>query len=272
MKISVIIPTYNREKLLKKTLDSVLNQTVQADEIIIIDDGSIDNTKQLINSYSTTIIKYILQKNSGVSNARNNGIKKAKNKWICFLDSDDIWEKEKLEKQIQFHKNNPHILFSHTDELWLFNGKIIKQKKHQLKPSGFCFEHNIPNTLIGASTVMIHKKLFDDIGYFDETLIACEDYDLWLRILSHYELGLIDQKLIHKIAGHQNQLSFSTKMMDVYRIKALQKHTNCFSHHHAIKKEIIKKCDILIKGAQKHHNKEIEKYYTQLKMLSTNWI
>jgi len=271
MKISVIIPTYNREKLLKKTLDSVLNQTVQADEIIIIDDGSSDNTKELIANYENNTIRYIIQKNAGVSNARNNGIQKAKNDWICFLDSDDIWEINKLEKQIQFHKDNPHILFSHTDELWIFNDKIIKQKKHQLKPSGFCFEQNISNTLIGASTVMIHKKLFDNIGYFDENLIACEDYDLWLRILKKYELGLINEKLISKIAGHENQLSFSTKMMDKYRIKALQKHLNS-PYKDVIYKQFIDKCNILIKGAIKHNNKEIEEFYIQLKMLSTNQV
>ena len=268
MKITVIIPTYNREKLLVKTIESVLNQTVKADEIIIIDDGSTDNTKDIVKNYNKTEIKYIYQENKGVSNARNHGIQQSSNEWLCFLDSDDIWESNKLEKQIEFHQKNTHILFSHTDELWLFNNKIIKQKKHQLKPSGFCFEQNIPNTLIGASTMMIHKKVLEDVGYFDEQLIACEDYDLWLRILAKYELGLIDEKLIRKIAGHENQLSFCTKMMDKYRILALLKHQNS-QYNDAITAEIIKKCDIIIKGAIKYNNKEIEKHYTKLKMLST---
>ncbi len=269
MKISVIIPTYNREKLLKRTIDSILHQTINADEIIIIDDGSTDNTKKVIASYNNKQIKYIYQKNQGVSNARNQGIKIAKNEWLSFLDSDDIWEKHKLEKQIDFHTQNPHILFSHTDELWLFNDKVIKQKKHQLKPSGFCFKENIANTLIGASTVMIHKKVLEDVGYFDEELIACEDYDLWLRVLAKYELGFIDEKLIKKIAGHQNQLSFSTKMMDRYRIIALLKHKDS-KYKDEIIAQIIKKCDILIKGAIKHNNKEIQEYYENLKLLSVN--
>jgi len=269
MKISVIIPTFNREKLLGKTLESVLNQTVKADEIIVIDDGSTDNTKKIVSNYQNERIIYIYKKNSGVSSARNQGIKLASNDWLCFLDSDDIWENNKLEKQIEFHKKNPHILFSNTDELWMFNGKIIKQKKHQHKPKGFCFEQNIPNTLIGASTIMIHKKVLDEVGYFDEELIACEDYDLWLRILDKYELGLIDEKLIIKIAGHENQLSFSTKMMDKYRILALLKHQNS-KHKNKVNTEIIKKCNILIKGAIKYNNKEIEEHYSKLKMLSTN--
>jgi glycosyltransferase involved in cell wall biosynthesis len=269
MKISLIIPTHNREKLLTKTIQSVLNQTVKVDEIIIIDDGSIDNTKNIVNNYQNDTIKYIYQDNKGVSSARNNGIRLARNEWLCFLDSDDIWEEKKIEKQINFHNQNAHILLSHTDELWMFNDKIIKQKKHQLKPSGFCFEENIPNTLIGASTIMIHKKVLQDIGCFDEELIACEDYDLWLRILRKYELGLVNEKLITKIAGHENQLSFSTKLMDKYRVLALQKHLNS-EYKESILKEIIKKCDILIKGAIKHNNKEIEEHYTKLKMLSTN--
>jgi glycosyltransferase involved in cell wall biosynthesis len=262
MKISLIIPTYNRASLIENTLLSALNQTTKIDEIIIIDDGSTDNTQELLKKYD---IKYTYQENQGVSSARNKGINEAKNEWICFLDSDDIWESNKIEKQIAFHKANPHILFSHTDELWRFNDKIIKQKKHQLKPSGYCFKQNIPNTLIGASTVMCHSSVFDDVGLFDEELKACEDYDLWLRILDRYELGLIDEKLITKIAGHSGQLSFETPLMDSYRIKALLKHLNS-NYKEEIKQEIIKRCDILITGAMKHQNKDVEQYYNNLKV------
>lgn len=261
MKISLIIPTYNRANLIENTLLSALNQTIKVDEIIVVNDGSTDNTKQLLEQYD---IKYIFQENQGVSSARNTGIKEAQNDWICFLDSDDIWEPNKIEKQIAFHKLYPHILFSHTDELWRFNEKIIKQKKHQLKPSGYCFKENIPNTLIGASTVMCHKSIFDAIGLFDEELKACEDYDLWLRILDKYELGLVDEKLITKIAGHSGQLSFETPLMDSFRVKALLKHLES-KHKDEIKQELIKKCDILINGAIKHQNMELKSHYIDLK-------
>jgi glycosyltransferase involved in cell wall biosynthesis len=189
------------------------------------------------------------------------GIKLASYEWITFLDSDDIWSETKIEEQINFHKKNKDILFSHTDELWKFNSKIIKQKKHQQKPYGDCFNDNISLCKIGASTVFIHKSIFDDIGIFDEALIACEDYDLWLRILTKYKLGLINKKLIEKIAGHKGQLSFETPLMDKYRIIALLKHKKDI----LVKQEIIKKCDILIKGAKKHKNYAIEKYYTLMK-------
>jgi glycosyltransferase involved in cell wall biosynthesis len=251
-KISVIIPTYNRAAFITKAIDSVLNQTIKVDEIIVVDDGSCDNTKEVLQNYNI-IYKYI--KNSGVSKARNTGIKLAKNRWIMFLDSDDTWEKTKVEKQVEFHKINKNIYFSHTDELWIYNNKIIKQKKHHKKPSGFCFDDNLSLCKIGASTVMIRRSVLDDIGLFDEELIACEDYDLWLRILTKYELGYIDEKLIEKIAGHKGQLSFETPLMDLYRLKALSKHTN----NKKAQDEFYKKKQILLNGAIKHNNIDLIK-------------
>lgn len=257
MKISVIIPTYNRAHLIKNSIDSVLNQTIKVDEIIVIDDGSSDNTKEFLDNYPT--ITYHYQKNSGVSGARNAGIKLAKNDWICFLDSDDIWHENKIEQQIIFHQEHSDIFFSFSDEKWIFNGKNIKQKKHQLKINKKTFTDHLENTFIGASTVIIHKSIFLDIGLFDTQLKACEDYDLWLRILRKYEVGYIDFKLIDKIAGHQGQLSFETPMMDQYRIKALLKHLNS-KHSIEVKKILIKKCEILIVGAIKHNNKTLQEY------------
>ena len=263
MNISVIIPTFNRAGFILKTIESALNQTKRANEIIIIDDGSTDNTKQILQpliDLNKIIYKY--QKNNGVSSARNLGINLSSNNWLAFLDSDDIWHEEKLEKQIEFHKQNQNILFSHTDELWKFNDKIIKQKKHQQKPQGFCFEENIDSCKIGASTVFLHKSILNDIGLFDETLIACEDYDLWLRILLKYELGLISEKLITKFAGHSGQLSFDTPLMDTFRIEALKKHLDS-DFKIEVKKELLKKYEILIKGAKKHNNSKILKQYTK---------
>ncbi len=264
MKISVIIPTFNRADFLPKTINSIQNQTIKPDEIIIIDDGSTDNTKEILKDFD---IKYIYQKNNGVSSARNLGIKNAKNSWLAFCDSDDIWNNDKLEKQINFYKLYPNILFSHTDELWKFNDKIINQKKHQQKPKGYCFCDNLSQCKIGASTVLIHKSVLDDIGLFDENLKACEDYDLWLRILQKYELGLIEEKLITKIAGHKGQLSFETPMMDSFRIEALKKHL-ASKFNDEIKKELVKKIEIIIKGALRHNNEKIlKKYQNELSKL-----
>jgi len=258
LKITVIIPTYNRATFVVRALDSVLHQTVKVDEIIIVDDGSTDSTKEVLKD--NTHIKYIFQKNKGVSSARNKGIQEAKNEWIAFLDSDDVWHKEKIEKQIKFHQENTNTLISHTDELWVRNEKIIKQKHHQLKPSGFCFLDNVSSCKIGPSTTILNKGILADIGFFDEDLIVCEDYDLWLRISSKYNIGYIDEKLITKYAGHDNQLSFTTFAIDKYRIQALEKHLNK-SFHEKIKEEIENKCNVLLKGARKHNNFEIIEVY-----------
>jgi glycosyltransferase involved in cell wall biosynthesis len=239
----------------------VVEQSYQVDEIIVVDDGSTDETKKILDPYS---LRYIFQENKGVSSARNRGIQEAKNDWLCFLDSDDIWEKEKLKTQVDFHKQNPHILFSFTDEKWLFKNKPIRKKPHQTKQDKLHFLDHISNTYIGASTVMCHRSVFESVGLFDEDLKACEDYDLWLRILLKYEVGFIDQELIKKVAGHTGQLSFDTPLQDKYRIDALVKHLQS-PFKNKIKKEILRRCDLLINGAKKHNNSEILEYYSHLK-------
>jgi glycosyltransferase involved in cell wall biosynthesis len=250
MKISVIIPTYNRASFLEKTIESVLNQTKEVDELIVIDDGSSDNTQEIVKKYN---IKYIYQENNGVSSARNCGIKNAKNDWICFLDSDDIWELDKISIQSEFHKNNTDILFSYSDERWFYKDKEVNQKKHQQKSTTNHFLDHIKLCIIGTSSVMCHKSIFDSVGVFDESFRACEDYDLWLRILLEFKVGFIDKKLINKIAGHKGQLSFETIGLDYYRILALQKHLKS-EYNKEIKEEIKTKKEILLRGAIKHKN------------------
>ena len=248
--ISVVIPVYNRPKLVKRAIESVQAQSLKADEIIVIDDGSTDETAEVLKSFDS--IKVITQKNSGVSSARNRAIKEASCEWIAFLDSDDVWHKDKLKIQSEFHNQNPQILFSHTLEEWIREGRTVKQKKQHQKPKGFCFKENLNFCKIAPSTVMIDKKLIKEIGYFDENLEVCEDYDLWLRVLRTHEAGLIDKVLTTKHAGHE-QLSFKYHSMDRYRIEALLKHKELTS----VKEEIERKVNILLKGAVKHQNDEI---------------
>jgi len=257
--ISVIIPVFNREKFIARAIDSVLSQTLVAAEIIVVDDGSSDGTAKILQSYHERI-KVITIQNSGVSKARNVGIKKAKGQWICLLDSDDVWHPTKLEEQRAYHDTKKLIMISHTAEKWMRNDKEIKQKKAHKKPSGWCFEENLDFCKIAPSTIMIDKSVFKKVGYFDEDLEVCEDYDLWLRILRHYELGFVENVLVTKYAGHEDQLSFKHHSMDTFRIGALLKH----QEYPCVKEEIAKKCRILIQGAQKHQNEKVEIFYKAL--------
>ena len=257
--ISVIIPTYNRAALLSRAIDSVLSQSVKVDEIIVVDDGSTDDTQRVLATYHDRV-ESIMIENSGVSHARNVGIKAAKGAWITLLDSDDVWHPQKIELQKAYHDSHPTIMISHTEEKWIRNDQEIRQKTTHKKPSGWCFEENLSFCKIAPSTIMIAREVFDKVGYFDESLTVCEDYDLWLRILRVYELGLVEEVLTTKYAGHANQLSFTYPAMDRYRIEALRKHQELS----CVKKEIEKKCAILIKGATKRGNEKMVSFYRDL--------
>ena len=265
MKISVVIPTFNRYELLKRAIVSVLAQSYSADEIIVVDDGSDDKTVHLQQDFPSII--YIYQENSGVSSSRNCGIKIAKNDWIAFLDSDDEWCEEKLEKQVIFHQNNSEILMSYTDEIWIRDDKELKIPKKFKKVGKNPFLENISYCNIAPSSALLHKNLFELYGLFDTDLEVCEDYDLWLRIASYENIGLIDEKLIKKYAGHENQLSFKHWGMDRFRVKTLEKlfKEKKSQYKEEIEKELIKKYKLLLKGAIKHKREEdIEQYQKKL--------
>jgi len=220
LEISVIIPTYNRYSLTKRAIKSVLAQILRPKEIIVVDDGSTDNTQQLQNDFPHVI--YIYQKNRGVAAARNTGIQNARSEWIAFLDSDDEFHPQKLQKQQAFHQENPDIFMSYTAERWIRNGTVMKIPKKYRKIGNNPFLENLSYCNIAPSSVLLHRKILDDVGVFDEALRVCEDYDMWLRITQKYSVGLIDEPLINKYAGHDEQLGFR-KNMDEVRIKVLEK-------------------------------------------------
>ncbi|MAJ91817.1 MAG: glycosyl transferase [Legionellales bacterium] len=257
--ISVIIPTYNRISFIERAINSVLNQSCMVNEIIIVDDGSKDGTKQLIKKKYPQIT-YIYQENKGVSTARNRGIMKTNYDWVCFLDSDDAWHTNKIEIQQQKIKNNPKALICHTDEIWYQNGKILNQQKKHKKFGGYIFKRCLPFCIISPSSVIINKEVFDKIGFFDEKLPACEDYDLWLRICSKYPVSFINEALTYKYGGHSDQLSRKYWGIDRFRIIALeniiQSNTLDSIQTEEAKQELLKKIDIFLKGAAKYDRNE----------------
>ncbi|WP_297443991.1 glycosyltransferase family A protein [Sulfurimonas sp.] len=253
MHITVVIPTYNRYEFLRRALYSVLDQSYAASEIIVVDDGSTDNTASIKEEFPQ--VKYIYQNNAGVSRARNLGIVNAVHEWIAFLDSDDTWQRDKLKEQVNFHLQNPTILMSFTDEKWIRDDKEVKIPKKFKKYGGEIFEKSLSYCNIAPSSTLIQKNLLDEVGFFDESLEVCEDYDLWLRIAMNYTIGLVDKKLITKYAGHNDQLSFKYWGMDRFRVLALEKLlSTCDNAQQValIKKEAQKKYTLLLKGAQKY--------------------
>jgi len=251
--VSVIIPTYNRFSHLQRAVKSVLQQTYTDYEMIIIYDGSTDETFRYFNKKKLPI-RYVYQPRMGVSAARNRGIRLARGTFIAFLDSDDLWKPEKLEKHVAFFEENPETLICQTDEMWIRNDKHVNPGYRHKKPSGNIFKKSLDLCLVSPSAVMMRRKFFDIVGIFDETLPVCEDYDLWLRTAYRHEVPLITDELTVKYGGHDDQLSLAYWGMDRFRVYALQKllqHPLDVLQRKMVIREIRTKCRILLNGAVK---------------------
>lgn len=269
---SVIIPTYNRVLFLKIAVKSVLEQTFADYELIIVDDGSGDETKEMLKKYTDEKIIYIYQEHSGVSKARNVGLKKAKGEYIAFLDSDDRYCRDKLKITYEYIKKYPDYKIFHTEEVWYRSGELLAQKEYHRKPSGFCFANAVKLCSISISTVAVKKELFDIIGVFDENLPACEDYDFWLRATAQFPVFLIPEYLTIKEGGHAGQQSKRYPAMDKFRISALKKilETGKLTeeNYHSAYEELAKKIMLYIQGALKRSKtREVEEYWDLLKRL-----
>jgi len=266
--ISVIIPTYNREHRLKKAIDSLLAQTYPYFELIVVDDGSEDNTSELVANYDAEIV-YIRQANKGPAAARNRGIQAASYNMIAFLDSDDWFAADKLQVQIAAMLRKPSYLVSHTEEIWYRHGRVLNQKKRHKKKSGNIFRQSLELCAVGMSTVMMHREIFERYGFFDEEFPCCEDYDLWLRVSAEQEFLLIDKPLTLKDGGREDQLSSIYRMgMDKYRIKAIMKLLESGrmteDQRQFAERELERKCMIYGNGCIKHGKTAEGEYYLGL--------
>jgi glycosyltransferase involved in cell wall biosynthesis len=260
MQVSVIIPTYNRVQTLSRAIDSVLNQKSPVDEIIIVDDGSTDDTaNQISRNYPN--VKLIRQSNLGVSAARNAGIKQAGFEWIALLDSDDTWMPEKISAIQQAQQAQPDILLFHSEEIWIRNGVRVNPMNKHRKSGGWIFEHCLPLCVISPSAAVVHQSLLQSVSYFDETLPACEDYDLWLKICHQFPVAFLDRPLITKYGGHDDQLSGQFWGMDRFRIRSLERLLEqqqlTRQQYFAAESMLIQKLNILLNGAKKHNNQEV---------------
>jgi glycosyltransferase involved in cell wall biosynthesis len=220
--VSVIIATFNRGWILSEAVDSVLSQDYAPFELIVIDDGSTDDTAAILNDYADSRLRVHFQPNRGVSAARNRGIPQSAGELIAFLDSDDLWLPGKISAQVLFFQEHPDALICQTEEIWIRNKVRVNPKNRHQKPSGDIFRPSLALCLVSPSAVMIRRSLLDEVGLFDETLPACEDYALWLRISCKHLVHLMDVPLILKRGGHEDQLSRAPSL-DRFRIRAIEK-------------------------------------------------
>ena len=278
-KVSVIIPTHNRSWSLTRAVNSVLNQSMSALELIIVDDASTDDTDKvlpLIQDPRVIVVKN--PSNLGVSQSRNRGINIANSSWIAFLDSDDEWAHDKIEKQLDYANRNPHIKVIHSNERWIRKGKPLNQLKKHQKFGGRIFDKCLPLCCISPSAVMIHKQVFERCGVFNPEYIVCEDYELWLRITQIFDVGFIEEPLITKYGGHEDQLSHRYKAMDYWRVKALHQLMDSKyitkNERNSLLDTIELKCEILAKGYKRHNNlehlPEVERIYESARKASAS--
>ncbi len=272
VEVSVIIPTYNREKFIVESSLSVINQTFKNFELIIINDGSTDDTevniKKLIKIYRSYKIIYIaLEKNYGPAYARNRGAEIAKGRYLAFLDSDDLWLKNKLKYQLAFMEKM-RCPVSQTDEIWIRNGKRVNPMDKHKKPSGDIFEKSLKLCTVSPSSVVIKREIFFEFNGFDEAFLACEDYDLWLRLSVKYPVYLLPKKLIIKRAGNWEHQSAKITHLDKLRIESMLNLLNNNQLNNYQKelliKELIYKTSIYLKGLLKRGKYEEAERYKEI--------
>jgi glycosyltransferase involved in cell wall biosynthesis len=265
--VSVIIPTYNRSRRVREAVTSVLAQKGIAFEVIVVDDGSEDDTAAVLEAFGSAI-RTVEQSHGGVSSARNTGIRAAAGEWLAFLDADDLWLPGKLRTQMEFLGANAVYKICQTDEIWIRNGRRLNPRKYHRKPRGYCFPQLLERCLISPSAVIIHREVFDEVGLFDEAFPACEDYDFWLRIGYRYPIGLIEEPLTVKQGGHADQLSSTIPALDRYRIQALakllQNEPLSPEQRELALRAIGKKCRVYGKGCRKRGRTEEAEFFERL--------
>ena len=226
---SVIIPAHNRYDMARRAVESVLAQTLTDYELILVDDGSTDDTPLIEEEYPGRI-DFIRIPHGGVSAARNAGIMRAAAPWIAFLDSDDLWLPEKLERQGRFIRERPEFLIHQAGETWIRRGRRVNPRAKHMMREGRIFIDSLALCLISPSAVVMARELFHRHGLFDEDLPACEDYDLWLRVTKDEPVGLVPEPLVIRHGGHPDQLSSRHWGMDRFRLysimKLLERHGN----------------------------------------------
>lgn len=212
-KISVVIPLYNKQNAIARTLESVFHQTVTNFEVVVVDDGSKDYSLQVVQAIKDPRLRIFHKENGGVSSARNRGIKEASGEYIALLDGDDLWEPTFLEEMVRMMDDFP------SAAMWGVSIAFIKGKKlykwEQGMGEGFRgyvenYFATVHNDLFCSSSVLIRKDVFDSVGYFDERISSSEDLDMWYRIILHYPVAFYDKVLVYYNQDAENRVAYDT--------------------------------------------------------------
>ncbi|MBT3274794.1 MAG: glycosyltransferase family 2 protein [Spirochaetales bacterium] len=293
--ISVIIPVYNRFRLLSEAVGSVLSQTFKDYELILVDDGSDDPLVRISRTglLASTEALTEASRQGGISctlpaglekptsfrclridhtgmpgAARNRGAEAARGRYIAFLDSDDLWLPDKLKRQYSLMEGKKECRISHTRELWLRNGKTVSQKSQKHQREGQLFNDSLVKCIVGPSTVMMDRKLYLEHGGFREDLEIGEDYELWLRILASNPISYVDAPLTIKRAGHGDQLTGKYGHIEYFRIQALKdlvdRGSVAAENLSAARTELSRKCRIYSSGSAKRGKETDAAYYREL--------
>ncbi|MDW7710115.1 MAG: glycosyltransferase [Deferrisomatales bacterium] len=258
-RVSVIIPTRDRRELAAEAVGSVLSQTWHDLELLVVDDGGTDGVAEHLGAlYPDPRLRVVRQEHRGVSAARNRGVAETSGEWVAFLDSDDLWLPRKLERQLAAAAEPPGWVACHTEEAWYRRGRWANPRKIHAKPTtpgGWVFPACVPLCVISPSSILLRRRVFEALGGFDESLPACEDYDLWLRLTAFHPVLLVPERLTVKRNGHPGQLSREHWGLDRFRVRALWKvaldsRIRAEYRRQALE-ELVRKAGVVALGAEK---------------------
>lgn len=258
--VSVVIPTRDRAAFVGRAVASALAQEGVALEVIVVDDGSVDDTAAVLAALADPRLRLLAHdRGRGVSAARNTGLAAARGAYLALLDSDDEWLPQKTARQLAFMAARG-LAISQTQEIWRRGGRRVNPGRVHAKPDGFFFEQALKRCLVSPSTVLFTRGFYEEIGGFDESLPACEDYDLWLRALLRHPVGLLDETLAVRHGGRPDQLSAIYVGQDLFRIRSmvglLSRDDLSPWHAACIKKELRRKALCYAKGCLKRDKPE----------------
>jgi glycosyltransferase involved in cell wall biosynthesis len=274
--VAVVIPTYNRRAMVCEAVKSVLAQRNAKFELIVVDDGSTDGTWNELTQIAAVandhaqweMMRIERTPNRGPATARNTGVAIAAAPFVALLDSDDLWLPYKLNRQIAFMRDHPEYAISQTEEIWMRNGRQVNPGARHRKRAGDLFADSLLTCLISPSAVIMRTDLFREADGFDEDLAAAEDYDLWLRLLTDHKVGLVDEQLVIRRAGHPGQLSATVPALDRFRVLALLKllAREDFAPERRIKvcEVLFEKCAIYAKGLKRRARADEARFFLEV--------